>query len=263
MNAPSVFHRRQPAFAVRAAAQDEAEILLYDEIGTWFIAAQDFVKELNAITAGTIHLRINSPGGDVFQGIAIYNALKAHRAKVVVHVDGIAASIASIIALAGDEILIAKNAMLMIHKATALAWGTAEGLRRTAEMLDKLENATIVSTYVDATGQSEDQIRTWMEAETWFDAEEAVDHGFCDEVEDHEGAKARFDLSVYNNVPSHLAATAKPDRRDAERILRDAGYSRSAAKRQLAARATTPAPAVRDALDPGVLDSLRQLTEKL
>lgn len=179
-------------FEVRASVEsDEAEIFLYDAIvddeldAEWWggVAPQSFIKQLRAITASTIHLRINSPGGSVFAARTIETALREHKARVVVHVDGLAASSASFIAMAGDEIVIAKGAMVMIHKAWTWAWGNADDLGKTVALLDKIDG-TLVQTYVDRTGQTAEQISAWMQAETWFTGEEAVEHGFADRLSD-------------------------------------------------------------------------------
>lgn len=207
-------------FEVRAKAEgtdgaDEAEIFLYDAIvddeleAEWWggVAPQSFVKELRAITASTIHLRINSPGGSVFAARAIETALREHAARVVVHIDGLAASAATFIAMAGDEIRIAPGAMFMIHKAWTYAWGNADDLRRTSDLLDKIDG-TLVATYAKRTGASAEQIGEWMAAETWFTAEEAKEHGFVDQVtEDEPAAKA----SALNwNLSAFLARVARP-----------------------------------------------------
>lgn len=168
---------------------DAAEVFIYDaivgsdiEAEYWGgVSANAFVKALRDITASTIHLRINSPGGDVFAARAIETALREHKAKKVVHIDGLAASAATFIAMAGDEIVIADGAMFMIHKAWTLAWGNADDLQKTVDLLDKVDG-TLVDTYAKRTGQGDARIAEWMAAETWFTADEAVQHGFADRV---------------------------------------------------------------------------------
>lgn len=191
------------------AAKDEAEIFLYDAIVSdeieadyWGgVAPQSFVKELRAITAGTIHLRINSPGGSVFAARAMEQALREHSAKIIVHIDGLAASAATFIAMAGDEIIMAKGALFMIHKAWTGMWGNSEDLRKEADLLDKID-ATLAETYADRTGKDQAAISDWMAAETWFTAAEAVEQGFADRVAETEPkAKAFWDLSAYANAP--------------------------------------------------------------
>jgi ATP-dependent protease ClpP protease subunit len=213
---------------------DEAEILLYDEIGFFGIRAQDFVRDLKAIEAATIHLRLNSPGGDVFEGLTIFNALRQHGAKIVAHVDGFAASIASVIALAGEEVRMAENAFFMIHNPFTITIGDAADHRKTAEVLDKVEG-TLAGVYVAKTDAGEEQVAEWMAAETWFTAEEAKDAGFADAIDGpaaESEAAARWDLSVFEHAPAALAARERPPTvREVERLLRDAGFSRSEAEK--------------------------------
>ena len=143
----------KPWYSIQAAAKDVAEVLIYDEISSWGITAENFVKDLQGVTAKTINLRINSPGGSVFDGTAIFNALRAHPAKVVSHIDGVAASIASIIALAADEVRMAENAFYMIHNAWGVAMGDGAEMRKMADILDKIAG-TLAKTYAAKTGSS-------------------------------------------------------------------------------------------------------------
>jgi ATP-dependent Clp protease, protease subunit len=237
---------KMPLRIVRDQASSEATVYLYDEVGYWGVTAGDFAQQLNALDVETIHLRLNSPGGDVFDGVAMYNALLQHNAQIITHVDGLAASIASVIALAGDEIEIAETAFFMIHNAWTLAIGNANDLRTTADVLDKIDGM-ITATYVKQADADEGQIKQWMAQETWFSAQEAIDAGFATEIagqddeEESEGAvdaSARvsaFDLSLFTHAPAALtsiaASTPKapPTIRDIERSLRDVGLSRSEA----------------------------------
>ncbi len=152
-------------------------------------------------------VRINSPGGSVFDGVAIYNALKRHRAKVTVWVDGIAASIASMIAMAGDEVVMPENAMLVLHYPSGLVAGTATDMRATADALDKMA-AAMVAAYRDKSGAGDTEIEALMAAETWLSAEEAVELGLADRVEAPVRMAAHFDLSQFRNAPPQLAAVA-------------------------------------------------------
>lgn len=240
---------RGEGLQLRAVA-DGAELLIYDEIVDKFIAdlwgvgicAADVAEFLKGVTAGTLHVRVNSPGGLVFEGVAIYNQLRQWSlrtgGRVLVHVDGVAASIASVIALAGDEVRIAPNAFFMIHNAMMCACGDAEYLRKVAGDLEKMQRGAITKTYMAKTGQDQATLEAWMRAETWFTADEAVEHGFADVIEEDEvpedaAARARaFDLRAYEQVPAALreAAPADPPVRKAERALRDAGFTRQAAK---------------------------------
>lgn len=172
-----------------SAKSGGGEILIYDDIGpSWagMIGAEWFAEQLKAIEqqAGhldTLDVRINSYGGDVFEGLGIYNTLKNHRAKVTMRVDGIAASIASVIMMAGDTIKVAENAMVMIHNPATFAWGEAKDLREQADILDKIR-LQIINTYAARTKQGTDDVGAWMDAATWLDASEAKARGFADEV---------------------------------------------------------------------------------
>ena len=193
------------------AKKDEAELLIYDEIGaSWFgegVTAKQVVKDLAAVTAKKIRVRINSAGGEVFEGLAIYNALRTHTSKIVVEIDGIAASIASIIALAGDEVKIADNAFYMIHNPHGIAFGNAADMREMAELLDKV-GGSLAAIYVEHTGMDMDEIQALMDAETWFTAEEAKAAGFVTAITKGKQIAARADLSAFSNAPLALRAAA-------------------------------------------------------
>lgn len=233
-------------YRIEAKADEPATVYIYDEIGMWGVTAKDFIREIDAINAGSISLRVNSPGGDVFDGIAIYNAIRNHPAQVTTQVDGIAASIASIIAMAGDTITIAKNAFFMVHNAWAMAMGNAEEMRKMADTLDKIDT-TLIKTYTERTGQTQRAVRQMMADETWLNADEAVSLGFADKLTDSPGAKAAFDLSRFRNAPKEIQTEpATPTERDIEQLLRDAGVSRKDAKTAVAA---IKSEALRDAED--------------
>ncbi len=175
----------------------EATLYLYDAIVTdayWGgVSALDFVRELHALQVDTIHLRINSPGGEVFAGQAMAQAVREHPANIIAHVDGYAASAASWLALACDEVVISEGGYFMIHKAMTIAWGNADEFRKQVDLLDKID-ATLVAGYVKETGQEEQQIADWMAAETWFNAEESVKYGFADAI----AAPAAKNLKQWN-----------------------------------------------------------------
>ncbi|MDC6179024.1 Clp protease ClpP [Ralstonia solanacearum] len=201
-------------FNVVASADSEVTVYLYDYIVSddWWggVSATTFVKELAGITADVIRLRVNSPGGDVFAARAMEAALRGHSAKIIVHVDGLAASAASFLIMAADEIEIADGAFIMIHKAWTALWGNADDLRAEAELLDKIDS-TLVNTYAQRTGQSADDIATWMAAETWLGADDAVERGFADRKADasaQPSAKASaWNLRAYSNAPKPASAT--------------------------------------------------------
>lgn len=163
------------------AGADSARIYLYDEIGLWGITAADFVRELEAIDAERIDLHINSPGGDVFDGVAIYNALRNHSSTVVTYIDGLAASAASFIAQAGTPVRVARNATMMIHDASGLCYGNAEDMLAMAELLEAASD-NIADIYAQRSGTVK-QWRKAMRAETWYNnGAEAVEAGLADEV---------------------------------------------------------------------------------
>jgi ATP-dependent protease ClpP protease subunit len=167
-------------YHIRAqGATGAAEVMIYDAIGAGGVTAKKFVGELAAVDADRITVRLNTPGGDVFDGLAIYNALRDHPATVSVRVDGVAASIGSIIAMAGDELTMADNAYMMIHNPYTLAFGDAAEMRATASLLDKLTD-TLAQTYAARTGMAVADVRALMDDETWMTATDAVAHGFAD-----------------------------------------------------------------------------------
>jgi ATP-dependent Clp protease, protease subunit len=224
-------------YSIKNAGATEAEVFIYDQIAWFGVSAEEFVKDLAKVTAPTINVRINSPGGDVFDGLAIYNALKRHPSRVVAHVDGLAASIASVIALAADEVQIAQGAFFMIHNAWGMAVGDAGEMRKMAATLEKV-NESIVGIYTRRTGKTDAEIRALMDTETWLNDDESVDIGFASAVTGRPAAEAAFDLSRFRRVPDELLARAsgKPEpqintKHDLERLLRDAGLPNAAAKK--------------------------------
>lgn len=160
---------------------DLAEVWLYDEVGKFGITAAEFVNDLNGIKAPTIDVRVNSPGGEVFDGMAIYSAIRNHPAKVTVHIDGLAASAASFIAMAGDHIKAERTATLMIHDGMAVVAGNSKDLTAAVALLDKCSD-NIASIYAERAGGSVEDWRERMRAETWYTAAEAKAAGLVDEV---------------------------------------------------------------------------------
>jgi len=199
---------RRGEYRVRNAAKDSSvtEVLFYDEVGEdpWFgggISAKQFAEDLQAIDTEEIHLRINSPGGDVFQGLAMLNTIRRHPAKVTAYVDGLAASAASFLIMGADEVVMSRGAEMMVHDASGMAIGNAETMRELADLLTK-QSDNIASVYASKAGGGTAKWRKAMEAETWYTDSEAVDAGLADRVDSGktvaDKAKARFDLSVYN-----------------------------------------------------------------
>jgi ATP-dependent protease ClpP protease subunit len=179
---------------------ETAEVMIYDEIGYWGVSADQFVREIQNVTAKSLTVRLNSPGGEVFDGIAIYNSLKSHPATVNVKVEGLAASAASFIAMAGDTVEIARNAMMMVHDAHGLAIGNAGDMRQMADLLDQT-SANIADMYAQRSGKTVDHWRTVMKAETWYTGQQAVDAGLADQVYDDAPVENSFDLSIFANMP--------------------------------------------------------------
>lgn len=163
---------------------DTTEILVYDEIGMWGITAKDFVAALATINTPNIVVRINSPGGDVFDGLAIYNALMNHKANITCVVDGLAASAASFIALAGDTVSIHESAMMMIHRAWGFAIGNQADMADMVTVLSKIDSQ-LAGIYAKQTGKSVEEMAALMVGEsdgTWFTAQEAADLNLVDEI---------------------------------------------------------------------------------
>lgn len=198
--------------SVATEAGPTAELYIYDEIGYWGVTATDLINELKNITDSAISVRLNTPGGDVFDGIAIMNALKAHPAAVHVTVDSLAASIGSVIAMAGDTIIMAPNSQMMIHNAHGVVIGNANDMREFAALLDK-QDANLASIYQARAGGRSDSWRNAMKAETWYSAEEAVDAGLADKVGTFSLQTSNdWDLSIYNYAGREQApAPQTPD----------------------------------------------------
>ena len=195
-------------YTIQAKTADTAEISIYDEIGGWGISAQQFAKDFKALgnNLKQINLHIHSPGGDVFDGIAIYNLLKNHPANKTVTIDGLAASMASVIAMAGTEIIMPENAMMMIHKPWGVQGGDADDMRKYADLLDKVED-TLIPAYAAKTGKSAEELAEMLAAETWLNGKECVEHGFADKLAEPVKAMAQLQskrLGDYNNMPKAI-----------------------------------------------------------
>lgn len=257
--------KRRPWYRIQNAAQQdgEATVYIYDEIDSfWGVSASDFVKEIAGIEAPTIHVRINSPGGDVFDGLAIYNALKRHPSEIVTHVDGLAASAASVIAMAGDRVLMGAGTFMMIHNAWGIVIGDARDMRAMAESLEKI-SGSLAGIYATRTGKTADEIQAMLDAETWLSADESVEEGFADETEEAKKASASFDLSRFKNVPRRLQEAPADDSqaiktiRDFEAFLRDEGGFSHAAAKAIAAAGFKVTPEPRDEDGAGLLASIQ------
>jgi ATP-dependent Clp endopeptidase proteolytic subunit ClpP len=193
-------------FKFQNKANDTTRIDLFDEIGFFGISAKDFVNELNSVDSKTLDVHINSPGGGVWDGMAIYNALKNHDGTVNVSIDGVAASAASFIACAGDTVTMNSASELMLHDAWGLAIGNASDMQDMAKRLGQMSD-TIAEIYADKSGGTVEEWRALMEEETWYSADEALEAGLVDKVSKNKRksdeaatAKNKFDLSVFNHA---------------------------------------------------------------
>lgn len=210
-------------YSIKNATASVAEIFIDDQIGEDYwtgggVTSKQFVTDLAAVKAPEIHLHLNSPGGSVFDGVAIYNALVRHPAKVTTYIDGLAASIASVIALAGDRVVMADNALFMIHNPAGAVQGTADDMRKMAEVLDRIRETALVGTYAKRSNLSTDELVAAIDAETWYSADEALAAGFVDEVAPGLRIAAHFDLSRYGyrHVPTALAPDVDPSTSEAD-----------------------------------------------
>ena len=193
------------------APGSRTDVLSYDEIGAYGVSAKGFLAELGALpNDAPIDLRLNSPGGSVFDAVAIYNALSRHAGTVTVWIDGIAASAASYIAMAGDEIVMPENAFLMIHDPSGIVMGTAADMRDMAATMDKIAGS-MVRGYAAKSGKPEADIVALMAAETWFDAKDALDAGLATRLAEPVRIAASFDIGRFRNAPPALVEAVDAD----------------------------------------------------
>jgi ATP-dependent Clp endopeptidase proteolytic subunit ClpP len=178
---------------------ETAEIYIFDEIGTYGVTAQEFINDIKGLKGMPVNLRINSLGGDVFDGMAMYNVIKRREAKTTVYIEGIAASIATIIALGADEVVMAENSLFMIHNAWGGTMGEAKDMRKTADTLDKI-SGELTDIYRKKTGLSYEALQQMMDEETWLNAEEAYESGFVDTISDSIKVAAKYDVSKFKNI---------------------------------------------------------------
>lgn len=238
-------------YSIQAKANNKAEVWIYDEIGAWGVSARQFAQEVKALgDVKHIDVRIHSPGGDVFEGMAIYNLLKNHPAVVHAHIDGLAASMASVIAMAADVIHMPENAMMMIHKPWGIQGGDADDMRQYADLLDKVEGS-LTSAYVKKSGKSEDEIKVLLKSETWYTGAEAVQAGFADQLTETLKAVASLQsqrMQEFTNMPEALKALLSPK-----------GTAAPAAKPAAALAAPVAAPAPQAAPQPAPAQPAAQI----
>ncbi|MEN3133086.1 head maturation protease, ClpP-related [Bacillus albus] len=191
----------QHAFKAEAKA-DSLDITIYGDIGeSWWsdsTSAVDIERTLKATSANVININLNSPGGDVFDGIAIYNQLKNHPAKIIINVDGLAASAASIIAMAADELIMNTGSMLMIHEASTWTWGTKLDIRKTLNALEGIDKS-LADIYMTRYQGERSEIETMIANETWFTANEAVEIGLAHKVNEHVEENEVVDPEEFKN----------------------------------------------------------------
>lgn len=233
----------------KAKGKSTGELMLYGDIASssWWgdeVTPKDFKAELDALgDIQTLNIYINSNGGDVFAGQAIYSMLKRHQAQKNVYVDGLAASIASLIAMSGDKIIMPANAMMMVHRAWTVAMGNANDFRKMSEDMDKIDES-IITVYEGKTGMKQEDIISLLDSETWMTAHDALDKGFCDEIEEEKQVAASLkgdflningvdmNLSRFKNAPKlaflpkskckekKLTITEEPDNKQNEKIIK-------------------------------------------
>ncbi len=254
---PQNFHYDTPSDALArwaelplaANADDANTITIYEQIGAdWWtgegVTAKRIGAALRSIGNNPVTVNINSPGGDMFEGIAIYNLLAAHPAAITVNVFGLAASAASIIAMAGDTINMGVGSFLMIHNCWSWVSGNKNDLRAAADQFDAFDTA-LADIYHARTGLKKAAIADLMDAETWLGASDAIDKGFADAMIDEPQPAAKASIGADRAI---LA------RRQAEAALAKSGYTRADRQQLIAALApqrdaSAPSPATRDAGD--------------
>jgi len=186
-------------YNIQNKAGETADVYIFDEIGMYGVTAQEFINDIKDLKDLPINLRINSLGGDVFDGMAMYNVIKRREAKTTVYIEGIAASIATIVALGADEVIMAENSLFMIHNAWGGTMGEAKDMRKTADTLDKI-SGELTDIYRKKTGLSYDALTEMMDEETWLNAEEAYNYGFVDTISDSIKVAAKYDVSKFKNI---------------------------------------------------------------
>jgi ATP-dependent Clp endopeptidase proteolytic subunit ClpP len=211
-------------FKVQNVSEDEAEILVFDYVGWPFVSASEFVSMLSACNQKKLTIRINSPGGDVWDAHAIYNAIKSHPSKPITRIESLAASAASYIAVAGSQRQAYKNTMIMIHEPMSGIFGNQYEAREMADILEQVSNS-MIDMYADNTSVGKREIKDMLKAETWMSAKVAKEKGFIDTIiEAGKPIKAEFDLSIFAKLPEEIrpnSSTLLTSSTDLERLLRD------------------------------------------
>lgn len=204
-------------YAVRNVKDDKAEISIFDEIGLFGVSAKEFTAELKSLGKRRVTLRIHSPGGEIFEGHAIYNALRRHPGGVDTANDGLAASMASVLMMAGEKRQMAENAMFMLHNPWSIAFGESKDFTRTANLLDDLKE-NIVSAYAGRTGMERKKLSSMMDEESWLTAAEALEMGFITEITEPLQAYnsfERFDISKFSKRPTNFMSKKNESKAEA------------------------------------------------
>jgi ATP-dependent Clp protease protease subunit len=186
-------------YNINSKASKVVDVYIFDEIGMGGVNAQGFIEEIKSFKDSPMNLHINCVGGDVFDGMAIYNIIKKRTATTTVYIEGIAASMGSVIALAADKVVMAENSLFMIHNAWGGAMGEAKEMKKTAKLLDKI-SGEIADIYVKKTKLPYDKVKEMMDEETWLNAEEALELGFIDSISDAIKVAAKYDVSKFKNI---------------------------------------------------------------
>ena len=182
------------------------DVYIFDEIGAYGLNAQSFIEEVKAYKDRPMNIHINCVGGDVFDGMAIYNIIKKRTAETTVYIEGIAASMGSVIALAADNVVMAENSLFMIHNAWGGAMGESKELKKTARLLEKISNE-IADIYIKKTKLPYDKVKEMMDEETWLNADEALQLGFVDSISDAIKVAAKYDVSKFKNITNEEIAS--------------------------------------------------------
>ena len=227
---------KQDWYSIKALDGGTTEIFIYDVIGWPWCDAGELVQHLATVRDKPVVARINSPGGDCFDGLSIYNALANHPGGITIRIEGMAASMASVIAMAGGKNVEAySNTMMMVHNAWIYAAGNHHELREIADISEKI-SGQMADIYIGKTKTGIREMKQLMDAETYMTAEEAKKKGFISTIlKSGQGAKAEFDLP-FAHIPDYFKGSKELTERDAEKALRDAGFSRNKAKSMLAGR---------------------------
>lgn len=245
---PQVLDRwAEDVAGIRAVATGDNVVTIFDVIGEDFwtgggVTAKKVSAQLRAIGDRPVEVQINSPGGDMFEGLAIYNVLREHPQEITIKVMGMAASAASIIAMAGDEIQIGAASFIMIHNAWVLAMGNRHDMRETADFLEPFDQA-MVDVYAARTGQDTKDIAKWMDDETFMSGSTAIERGFADALLSADAMKVDEKAKAEDRATNDLRAM--------ELQLVSAGVTRSEARARIMKIKGTPGAAIEPAVTPG------------